>query len=290
MRTRIFFLLGLVVFLSAYKILNSDLGSKIYISVLAASAISGITYVLWRQRLPVEIVALDKNLEKKKRKLTSFLYSHNLKARIIIYEGQKLAAFSTQLFESVGSIYIPREMLLEWNQSSLEGVVLHESYHLQNRDPLKRFIRAWTMFLFFFLSYFFFERWLWGVMGLCALIELVYNRTQEYKADEFAFNKNNTRALNSLYSLAHEMNQRKAQAEKPLTWHPKVILHLLYNLIIVHGVYSLYLVYTDSVGMHPSVGARLQHLQAKNKDIKQAIFLKKVHGQGRYIHPHKPLR
>lgn len=259
------------------KLETSEVGSKLLFCLSFSLLFSFITYLLWRKKLPKAII-VSKDMEIKRRKLLSFLSSKNFKSHIVIFKGKSTEAFSTQLFESQGSIYIPEGMIRDWPMLALEGVVLHESYHLKNKDPLKKFVRSFVAFFFFFSAYFFFEKWLMGVMALSFLGELVHNRLQEYRADEFAYGLDPRRAKAGLYALGYEMNKRVQSAQKKISWTIKGAFNGLYNLFIVHGLYSLYLAYEGAVGMHPSVNQRLKHLKEESKDIRKTQILLKTKG------------
>ena len=263
LKTVILSFISLIVVVWALKVFTDSILDQISLSIVFAFVLTYVTYLIWKRKVPIPI-PLGKRDEKKRRRLMKFLSVKGFFPDIKIFENKNPVAFSTQLFEKRPLVFISTAMFREWSLASLQGVMLHEQHHLNEKDSLKRLVRTFFAVFSFFITYFFFEKWMVWAFVFFAVIELIHNRRQEYKADEFAYNHSPGLIVNSLLSLQYEITSKRDEKIRPLSFHPKVILDYFYNLIVVNFLYSLYLVYLDIFSIHPSVKTRLKNLLKKD--------------------------
>lgn len=271
---------GFLLLVWGYKLFAHSVFDKLFLSLVFSSALTTMTYFIWKKKIPVAI-SLNKFQEKRRRHLLKFLSKRGFYPELKIFEHEEALAFSTQIFEKKALVFVSSTMFNQWSLGSLQGVLLHEQYHLQEQDSLKRLVRTFVALFSVFITYFFFEKALLWAFVLFGVIELIYNRRQEYKADEFAYSLAPREIVNGLLSLQYEAVSKKTSKLRPLSFNPKVIVDYFYNLIMVNFLYSLYLAYMDTFSVHPPVKVRLKMLLKKDITtmVRQSEISKKTKGK-----------
>lgn len=136
--------------LSGFMVTLPHLFPPLLVSILSLIALTG-TLLLLYQILKTNVVVrgLLKTKTKIPEKMTALLPLLNLRDKVVVIKNNQQIAFCYGLL--FPKICISDSMINSLGKSELKAVLIHESYHVKNRDPLKILLTQLASSMFFFI-------------------------------------------------------------------------------------------------------------------------------------------
>lgn len=165
MNHRISFYFILVSFLLIYvgyvisRLIPFDLDHVVYICQSALQSLPNtFNYLVWGitaiiiMKIITDYISIQKQIKKFARiatpqNLSKLLIKHNILDKVIIYKNSEPEAYCIGLLKP--KIYISSKLIKIMDENELESILVHEMYHMQNRNNLILFIFKYFSYILF---------------------------------------------------------------------------------------------------------------------------------------------